>query len=74
MDVYFRANFQVSSILLTSFRQRWGGGGGVILTPPILKRTPEKSTQIRVNAMPDKGLVEKSKEAKGGKKSKQRFT
>ena len=51
-----------------------GRGGGVILTPPILKRTPEKSTQIRVNAMSDKGLVEKSKEAKGGKKSKQRFT
>ena len=73
MDVYFRANFQVSNILLTSFRQRWGGGG-VILTPPILKQTPEKFTQIRVNAMPDKGLVEKSKEAKGGKKSKQRFT
>ena len=25
-------------------------------------------------ALPDKGLVEKGKEAKGGKKSKQRFT
>ena len=31
MGVYLRATFEVSSIILTSFRQ---GGGGVILPPP----------------------------------------
>ena len=47
MDVYLRAKFEVSSIILTSFRQgRWGGG--VILQPPTTKRTPTKPTQIRV--------------------------
>ena len=38
MSVYLRAKFEVSSIILTSFRQDgkgWGrGGGGVILPPP----------------------------------------
>ena len=36
MDVYLHAKFEVSSTILTRFRQ--GGGGGVILPPP--KRTP----------------------------------
>ena len=44
--VYLRAKFEISSIILTSFRQ------GVILPPPpspTSKRTPKKTTQIRVN-------------------------
>ena len=46
MGVYLRAKFKVSSIILTSFRQ----GEGIILPlpPPTSKRTPKKSTQIRV--------------------------
>ena len=50
MGMYLRAKFEVSSLILTSFRQ--GGGGGVILptSPTILKRTPKKPTQIRVKA------------------------
>ena len=36
--------FQVSSIILTSFRQ-----GGILTPPPISKRTPKKSIQIRVD-------------------------
>ena len=31
--VYLRANFQVSSIILTSFRRLAGGGGGLVRTP-----------------------------------------
>ena len=42
MGVYIRAKFEVSSMILTSFRQ------GVILSPPTSKRTPKKPTQIRV--------------------------
>ena len=44
MGVYLRAKFEVSSVILTSFRQ------GVIPphTPPISKRTPKKATEIRV--------------------------
>ena len=43
MSVYLRAKFEVSSILLTSFRQ------GLILPPPThLKTNPKKPTQIRV--------------------------
>ena len=41
--VYLRAKFEVSSIILMSFRQR------VILPLPTSKRTPKKPTQIRVN-------------------------
>ena len=37
MCVYLRTKFQVSSIILTSFRQE------VILTPPIAKRNPHKN-------------------------------
>ena len=42
MNVYFSAKFQVSSVTLTSFRQ------GITLHPPLPKRTPKYSTQIRV--------------------------
>ena len=44
MGVYLRAKFEVSSIIVTGFRQ------GVILAPPphTSKRTPKKSIQIRV--------------------------
>ena len=46
MDVYLRAKFEVSSIILTSFTQE---GGGVNFTPPhTSKRTLKKPTQIRV--------------------------
>ena len=44
MGVHLRAKFEVSSIILTSFRQ-----GGVILHPPTSKRTSKKPTQIRVD-------------------------
>ena len=51
MRVYLRTTFQVSSIILTSFRLG-GGGERVILPPPNTskrtKRTPKKPTQIRV--------------------------
>ena len=41
MAVYLRVKFQVSSIILTSFRQ--GVGGGVILLPPPPQNEPLKS-------------------------------
>ena len=44
MCVSLRAKFEVSSLILTSFRQGSGGGN---FTPYIKKRTPKK--QIRVN-------------------------
>ena len=43
MDVYLQAKFEVSSIILTGFRQ-----GGNFTPPPTSKRTPKKPTQIRV--------------------------
>ena len=43
MCVYFHTNFQVSNIILTSFRQ------GVILSPP--QNEPLKNTLIRVNSI-----------------------
>ena len=42
MAVYLRVKFQVSSIILTSFRQEVGGGGGEILNHPP-KNEPLKS-------------------------------
>ena len=49
MGVYLQAKFQVSSIILPSFRQ---GGGGVILPPPFTsKQTTKKPTQIKVKAL-----------------------
>ena len=48
MGVYLRAKFEVSSMILTSFRQ-WREGGGGCLTPSrTSKWTPKKPTQIRV--------------------------
>ena len=52
MCVYLHTKFQVSSIILTSFRQ-----GVIFPSPPppthththTSKRTPKKPTQIRVN-------------------------
>ena len=41
MGVYLRAKREVSSIILTGFRQR--GGGGVILPPPPPQNEPLKS-------------------------------
>ena len=43
MGVYLRAKFEVSSMILTSFRKR----GEVILLLPQIK-TPKKPTQIKV--------------------------
>ena len=42
--MYLRAKFEVSNIILTSFRQ----GGEVILLLSTSKRIPKKPTQIRV--------------------------
>ena len=48
MGVYLHAKCEVSSMILTSFRE-----GGVVLPasppPPPQKETPKKPTQIRVN-------------------------
>ena len=47
MGVYLCAKFEVSSIILTGFRQ------GVIYLPPLHTHTPQppkKRTKIRVNA------------------------
>ena len=46
MGVYLQAKFQVSSIILPSFRQ---GGGGVIFPPPLHLKTNHKK------AHPDQG-------------------
>ena len=44
MGVYLRAKFEVSSMILTSFRP---GGGGVILPPsPTSKRTPKNPPRL----------------------------
>ena len=55
MCMYLRTKFQVSSIILTGFRQGvcvWGGEGGArgwgnFTRPPASKRTPKKPTQIK---------------------------
>ena len=47
MGVYLRAKFQVSSIILTGFRQ---GGGNFTPPSPISKQTPSKPTRIRVKS------------------------
>ena len=50
MGVYLQAKFQVSSIILPSFRQ--GGGGGNFTPPPVTsKQTTKKPTQIKVKAL-----------------------
>ena len=57
MDVYLRAKFEVSSVILTSFRQVGGGGGK--LPPPLStsKRTPKKPTEIRVKYQTETHLL-----------------
>ena len=52
--MYLRSKFQVSSIVVTSFRQGVGGD------PPTSKRTPKKSTQFRVNSIQQLAIVKKS--------------
>ena len=47
MGVYLQAKFQVSSIILPSFRQ--GGGGGNFTPPPLHLKTNHKK------AHPDQG-------------------
>ena len=51
MFVYLLTKFEVSGIILTSFRQR------VILPPSISKRTPKKPIQIRVKVIKIKTIV-----------------
>ena len=63
MCLYSRTKFQVSGIVLTSFRLEGAGEGGWNFTPPhTSKQTPKKHTQIRVNShLPNtykKGLVD----------------
>ena len=48
MAVYLRVKFEVSSVILTSFKQGRVGGWGNFTPPPTSKRTPKKPTQIRV--------------------------
>ena len=45
MGVYLRAKIEVSSIILTSYRQ--GGGRLILPLPPTSKRTSKKPTYIR---------------------------
>ena len=48
MGVYLRAKIEVSSIILTSYRQGERGGGRVILLlPATSKRASKKPTYIR---------------------------
>ena len=44
MGVYLRAKIEVSSIILTSYRQ---GGRLILPLPPTSKRTSKKPTYIR---------------------------
>ena len=53
MCVYLRAKFEVSSIILTSFRQARSFNPP---SSPPSKRTPKKPTQIRVNPSPLEGV------------------
>ena len=61
MGVYLHAKFQVSSVILKSFRGfRRGGEGGVILPPSpscTSNRTPKKPTQIRVKGYENENKV-----------------
>ena len=43
MVMYLRTKFQVSTIIVTSFRQ-----GGNFTLPPASKRTPKEPNQIRL--------------------------
>ena len=48
MGVHLRAKFEVSSTILTAFRQGGGEGSFTPTTTTTSKRTPKKPTQIRV--------------------------
>ena len=48
MFVDLCTKFQISRIILTSFRQGGGGGGGWILPKTPKKQTPKRPTQIKV--------------------------
>ena len=50
MCVYVSAKFEVSSIILTRFKQ--GEGGNFTPPPPTSKQTPKKPIQIRVESPP----------------------
>ena len=55
MCMNLRAKCEVSSRILTSFRQGWYFSP---LTPPLLsKRSPKKPTQIRINREKIKNVV-----------------
>ena len=64
MGLYLRAKFEVSSIILTSFRQ--GGWGNFTTCPPPTKRTPKKPTQIRVHTK-EQTVLKSIKDAFEGK-------
>ena len=49
MLVYLRTKFQISSIILTSFRQRGRGDGGNFT--PTVKRTPKRPTLTRIDIL-----------------------
>ena len=50
MSVYFRAKFEVPSIILTGFRQEGGGRVVNFTSPsPTSKQSPKKPTHNRVN-------------------------
>ena len=49
MDVYLRDKFEVSSVILTSFRQVGGGGGGEIKTPPPPPKITSPPLQLKTN-------------------------
>ena len=57
MDVYLRDKFEVSSVILTSFRQVGGGGGK--LPPPLSssKRTPKEPTESKVKYQTETHLL-----------------
>ena len=48
MCMYLRAKFEVSSIILTSFRKELGGGerGWVILSPPTQNEPLKRPTRL----------------------------
>ena len=45
MCVYLHTKFQVSSIILTRFKQEGGEGGGILPLGTHLKTNPEKTHQ-----------------------------
>ena len=56
MRVYLRTKFQVSSIILTSFRQGEGGGWREILPAPPPPPTPQNIQNVLLKRPPRLGL------------------